>query len=259
MLGGGRMGSALLGGLLRSGWCTKADVVVVERRPEARAQLAERFPGLALKTSAEPADALVVAVKPADAEAACRLLPRNSYARVLSVVAGVQIAKLDEWIGAGTPIVRAMPNTAALLGTSASAIAANESVTEEVLEWAESVLSSIGVVVRLPERSLDAATGLSGSGPAYFFLVAEALVEAGVAEGLDREVSRVLTVQTMLGAARMLAESGESAETLRAMVTSPGGTTAAALRVLERAGVRAAFGDAVSAAAAKSREIGAAH
>lgn len=256
ILGGGRMGSALLGGLLRSGWATQRECAVVERRPEAREVLHDRYPEVDVIARAIPADALVVAVKPNDAESACAELPSKAYQRVLSVVAGITIAKLERWVGPDVPVVRAMPNTPALLGTSASAVAAGASATEEDLEWAEAVLSSIGVVVRLPEHLLDAATGLSGSGPAYVFLVAEALVEAGVLEGLDREVSRVLTVQTILGAARMLAESGESAETLRAAVTSPGGTTAAALRVLETRGVRAAFLDAVSASAAKSRSIG---
>jgi pyrroline-5-carboxylate reductase len=255
VLGGGRMGSALLGGLLRSGWCDQSSCAVVERRPEVRELLQERYPDLAVLSEPVAADALVVAVKPADAHPACALLPAKGYPRVLSVVAGVTIAQLEQWLWPGAAIIRAMPNTPALLGTSASAIAAGPSATEDDLEWAETVLSSIGVVVRLPERLLDAATGLSGSGPAYVFLVAEALVEAGVLEGLDREVSRVLTVQTILGAAKMLAESGESAEVLRAAVTSPGGTTAAALRELERGGVRAAFLEAVSASAAKSREI----
>lgn len=250
------MGGALLGGLLRSGWASEGDCVLVERRPEIREVLQDRFPRVRVLSEPIPADALVVAVKPSDAQAACASLPVGGYRRVLSVVAGVPIAKLEGWLWSGAAIIRAMPNTPALLGTSASAIAAGAAATEEDLEWAEAVLSAIGVVVRLPERLLDAATGLSGSGPAYVFLVAEALVEAGVLEGLDREVSRVLTVQTILGAARMLAETGESAETLRAAVTSPGGTTAAALRVLEARGVRAAFLDAVSASAERSRAIG---
>lgn len=256
VLGGGRMGSALLGGLLRSGWCAAEEVAIVERRSEVRELIDDRFPGVTVMERPVAADALVVAVKPGDARTACTLVKDRGYGRVLSVVAGVPIAKLEEWLWDGAAVVRAMPNTPALLGTSASAIAAGSSATEDDLVWAEAVLSSIGVVVRLPEHLLDAATGLSGSGPAYIFLVAEALVEAGVLEGLDREVSRVLTVQTILGAAKMLAESGESAEALRSAVTSPGGTTASALRVLERSGMRAAFLDAVSASAEKSREIG---
>jgi pyrroline-5-carboxylate reductase len=256
VVGGGRMGAALLGGLVRSGWAPADECAVVERRPEVRDVLRARFPGLAVLEEPVASESVVLAVKPSDAEAACARLADVSCARVLSVVAGVTIERLAGWLWPGAPIVRAMPNTPALLGTSASAIAGGPSASEQDLVWAESVLSSIGVVVRLPEHLLDAATGLSGSGPAYVFFVAEALVEAGVLEGLDREVSRVLTVQTILGAARMLAETGESAEVLRAAVTSPGGTTAAALRVLESRAVRAAFLDAVSASAARSRALG---
>ena len=149
-----------------------------------------------------------------------------------------------------------MPNTPAVLGAGASALAAGPGVGESDLDWAEGVLSSIGVVARLPEHQLDAVTGLSGSGPAYVFLLAEALVEAGVNEGLDREVSRLFAVQTLLGSARLLAETGESPEALRAAVTSPGGTTAAALRVFEAHAFRSAVLEAVAAATARSRELG---
>ncbi len=257
VLGGGRMGSALLGGLFRSGWATQDECTVVEVRPEARELLADRHPGLRVVEVPEAAEAAVVAVKPPDVEAACRSLPVHGYDRVLSIVAGATIARLESWLWPGAAVIRAMPNTPALIGTSASAIAGGTAATEEDVSWAESVLSSIGVVVRLPERLLDSATGLSGSGPAYVFLVAEALVEAGVLQGLDREVSKVLTNQTILGAARMLTESGESAEVLRAAVTSPGGTTAAGLRELEARAVRAAFLEAVAAAARRSQELGA--
>lgn len=249
------MGSALLGGLLRGGWAGPEQCVIVERHPEVAGRIAERFPGVPVVAEPVAADAVVLAVKPGDVELACRSLPAGAYGRVLSVAAGVTVAKLESWLWPGARVLRAMPNTPALVGASASALCSGTVAGEEDLVWAEQVLSSIGVVVRLPERLLDAVTGVSGSGPAYVFLVAEALVEAGVLEGLDREVSRVLAVQTLLGAARMLAETGESAESLRAAVTSPGGTTAAALRVLESRAVRAAFLDAVSAAAARSRAI----
>lgn len=255
VLGGGRMGSALVGGLIASGWARPEECTVVERREEARTALEERFPGLATSAAPVAGESLVLAVKPVDAEEVCRAIPAGSYARVLSIVAGTTIAQLESWLWDGARVVRAMPNTPALLGTSASAVAAGREAQADDLDWAEAVLSAIGVVVRVPERLLDAATGLSGSGPAYIFLVAEALVEAGVLQGLDREVSRVLTVQTILGAARMLAETGDSAEVLKAAVTSPGGTTAAGLRELESHGVRVAFLDAVAAAARRSREM----
>jgi pyrroline-5-carboxylate reductase len=255
ILGGGRMGAALVGGLVRAGWADREQVVVVERRPEARAALEERYPQITVVGRLEPATAAVLAVKPADLEAACRALPRQGYQRILSIAAGTPISRLESWLWPGLPIIRAMPNTPALLGAGATAIAGGSAAREEDLAFAETVLSSIGVVVRLPERLLDAATGLSGSGPAYVFLVAEALIEAGVLEGLEREAARVLAVQTVLGAARMLDETGESAEALRAAVTSPGGTTAAGLRALEARAVRAAFLEAVSAATARSKAL----
>ncbi len=143
------------------------------------------------------------------------------------------------------------------MGAGAAAVAPGSSAGDEHLEWAESILGAVGTVTRVPETLLDAVTGLSGSGPAYVFLVAEALIEAGVLVGLPRDVAAALATQTLLGSARLLAESGELPEVLRAQVTSPGGTTAAGLRVLESAGVRAAFLEAVAAATERSRELGA--
>ena len=175
---------------------------------------------------------------------------------MVSIVAGVTIAQLESWLGPGVAVLRAMPNTPAVLGAGASGLPVACRSSEDDFMWAEAVLSSLGVVARLPEYQLDAVTGLSGSGPAYVFLLAEALVEAGVNEGLDREVSRLLAVQTLLGSARLLVETGESPEALRAYVTSPGGTTAAALRVLEAHGFRSAVIEAVAAAANRSRELG---
>ena len=153
-------------------------------------------------------------------------------------------------------VVRAMPNTPALVGAGASAIAGGSRAVEADLDWAESILGSVGRVVRVTEAQLDAVTGLSGSGPAYVFLVAEALVEAGVLVGLARPVAEALVTQTLLGSARLLAESGRPAAELRADVTSPGGTTAAGLRALEDRAVRAALADAVVAATARSAELG---
>ena len=256
VLGGGRIGGALLGGLLRSGWAEVSECVVAEKRPEARELLLERFGELRVVEAPIDADAAVLAVKPSDLRVACADLRGARFNRVLSVVAGATLTQLESQLWPGAPVVRAMPNTPALLGMSASAIAAGRHASESDLEWAEGVLSSIGVVARLPEPLIDAATGLSGSGPAYVFLIAEALIDAGVLAGLEREVARLLSVQTILGAAHMLAESGESAEALRAAVTSPGGTTAAGIRALERAGLRAAFLEAVMAARDRSAELG---
>jgi pyrroline-5-carboxylate reductase len=149
-----------------------------------------------------------------------------------------------------------MPNTPALVGAGAAAIAPGSAAGEDDMAWAESVLSAVGIVERVDEGLLDAVTGLSGSGPAYVFLVVEALVDAGVLNGLSRPVSRALVVQTLLGSARLLADSGQDAEQLRAAVTSPGGTTAAGLRALEAGAVRSAFLEAVTTAAERSRELG---
>ena len=150
-----------------------------------------------------------------------------------------------------------MPNTPALIGAGASAICAGSGATDDDMAWAETVLGAVGVVVRVPEKQLDAVTGLSGSGPAYVFLVAEALAEAGVLNGLPRDTAETLAFQTLAGAARLLAEGDSGPADLRAAVTSPGGTTAAGLAELERHGARAAFLDAVTAATRRSRELGA--
>jgi pyrroline-5-carboxylate reductase len=199
----------------------------------------------------------VVAVKPGDVEAACRALGAAGVPRVLSIAAGVPLAKLESWLAPGTAVVRAMPNTPALVGCGAAAIAPGRAASDGDLAWAEEILSAVGKVERVGEALLDAVTGLSGSGPAYVFLVVEALIEAGVAVGLPRPVAETLTVQTLLGSARLLAESGERAESLRAAVTSPGGTTAAGLAALESRAVRAAFLEAVAAATKRSKELGA--
>ncbi len=232
------------------------DVVVVEPIDERRAALVAAHPGLVV--AVEPpsgADGAVIAVKPTDVADAAAAVAAAAPRRVVSIAAGVTLAQLEGWL-APIPVVRAMPNTPALVGAGAAAIAAGSTAGPADLAWAEEVLGSVGFVVRVTEKMMDAVTGLSGSGPAYVFLVAEALVDAGVHVGLDRATSAALTRQTLLGAARLLDESGDLPEALRAAVTSPGGTTAAGLRVLEQRAVRAAFLDAVAAATDRSRELG---
>jgi pyrroline-5-carboxylate reductase len=253
VLGGGRMGEALVGGLLANGWAKADEITIVEKLDHRRRELTARHQGLQVSDEAVRADGAVVAVKPSDVQAACEGLEAK---RVLSIAAGVPLSAIEGWLPAGTPVIRAMPNTPALVGAGAAAIAPGSSAKDDDMAWAEEVLSAVGVVVRLPEHLLDAVTGLSGSGPAYVFLVAEALIEAGVLAGLPRDVSVTLATQTLLGSARLLAESGDTAEVLRAAVTSPGGTTAAGLRALEQHGVRAAFLEAVMAATTRSRELG---
>lgn len=251
------MADALVGGLIGAGR-PLADLSVVEISPERRAELGAARPGLVVLDAPGPAQSLVVATKPADVAAAVRsaLDAAPGLRRVLSIAAGVSTATLDALVGADVAVVRAMPNTPALVGEGISAICGGVHATDDDLAWAEDLLGAVGAVVRVPEPSMDAVTGLSGSGPAFVFLVAEALVDAGVSAGLPREIADRLTRQMLLGSARLLAGSDGGPEALRAAVTSPGGTTAAGLHRLESAAVRAAFIDAVAAATARSVELG---
>jgi len=255
------MGAALVGGLLEGGW--EADTLsIAEIDGERRSALELQFPNVRVVPSAAwavaDADVVVVAVKPGDVEAtlAIALPALGADTLMLSIAAGVTIATLEALVP-DRPVVRAMPNTPALVGIGASAIASGSHATADHLDLAERLLGAVGIVVRVGEPALDAVTGLSGSGPAYVFLVAEAMIEAGVLVGLSRDIARQLVVQTLLGSATLLAQGGSGPEALRAQVTSPGGTTAAGLRELETHGLRAAILDAVSAAARRSRELGA--
>jgi pyrroline-5-carboxylate reductase len=256
LVGGGKMGEALLTGLVHSGWAEAGDLAVAEKLGPRRAELEAAHPEVAVMAEPGPAEGAVIAVKPGDVEEACRAVAGVGVKRVLSIAAGVRLAQLEGWLGSGPAVVRAMPNTPALIGAGAAAIAPGPSAGEAELVWAEEILASVGAVVRVPESMLDAVTGLSGSGPAYLFLVAEALIDAGVLVGLPRPVSEQLAVQTLVGSARLLAESADGPHALRAAVTSPGGTTAAGLRALEAAGVRSAFLEAVAAATERSRQLG---
>jgi pyrroline-5-carboxylate reductase len=256
LVGGGRMGEALLNGLLSAGW-PAGDLMVVEKDPARREAMPPEVATLGTVEEVPTGPAgVVLAVKPADVEPVCAALSRAGAARVLSIAAGVTIASLEGWLGGRTAVLRAMPNTPALVGAGASALSAGSTAGAEDVSWARAVLESVGTVVELPEPALDAVTGLSGSGPAYIFLVAEALIDAGVLVGLGRDVAKALAVQTLLGSARLLAETGQEPAELRAGVTSPGGTTAAGLRALEAAGLRAAMLDAVAAATKRARELG---
>jgi len=196
----------------------------------------------------------VIAVKPYDVASATASATSAGAARILSIAAGVTLAALESAAGDAV-VVRAMPNTPALVGEGAAAIAGGVGATDDDMAWAESILGAVGTVVRVPESHLDAVTGLAGSGPAYVFMVAEALIDAGVHAGLTRPTAESLVTQLLVGSAALLRERGD-ASALRAMVTSPGGTTAAGLRVLEQRAVRAAFVDAVAAATARSIELG---
>lgn len=254
VVGGGNMGAALLGGLIAGGWAPPDELAVVEVSAPRRQVLSQQFPGVHVLTSVDRCQAAVIAVKPGDVASAVAAAVAGGATRVLSIAAGVSVARLEAAAGGGVAVVRAMPNTPALVGQGAAAIAGGSSATDDDLQWAEGILGAVGTVVRVPEHQLDAVTGLAGSGPAYVFLIAEALIDAGVLAGLSRPVSEALVTQLLVGSAALLAERGDAAQ-LRAMVTSPGGTTAAGLRRLEEHGVRSAMLEAVMAATARSREL----
>ena len=259
VVGGGRMGEALIAGLIGSGRLSASEFLVVEPDGPRAAALAATH-GVTTASGLEHCsldpttfDALI-AVKPGTVADICRRLA-GRVGRVLSIAAGVTTATMEAALGDKTPVVRSMPNTPALVGVGASAVAAGRHASDDDLDWAAAILGAVGVVERVDEKLLDAVTGLSGSGPAYLFLVAEALVDGGVMQGLPRSVAVTLARQTIAGAGRLLVESGDQAAQLRANVTSPGGTTAAGLRALESAGVRSAFIEAVAAATARSNEL----
>ena len=257
VVGGGNMGAALVGGLVAGGWAT-ADLAVVEVVEARRSALTEMFPGVAIAATVPPCDAALIAVKPYDAAAAASDAARAGARRVLSIAAGVSIDTLQQACGDGVAVVRSIPNTPALLGKGAAAMCGGTFATDDDLVWAEEILGVGGTVVRVAEPVLDAVTGLVGSGPAYLFLIAEALIDAGVLAGLTRPVADALVRQLFVGSAAMLDEYGDPVA-LRAMVTSPGGTTAAGLRVLEEHGTRSALLEAVLAATDRSQEHGKPH
>jgi pyrroline-5-carboxylate reductase len=282
IIGGGSIGEALLSGLLRAGRQVK-DLVVAERVPDRGKYLADTYSVLVTSSVTDAVDNatfIVVAVKPADVESVLADLAdaaagaENDGAEqvFVTVAAGITITYFESKLPAGTPVIRAMPNAAALVGAGVTALAKGRFVTPPQLDEVSALFDAVGGVLTVPESQMDAVTALSGSGPAYFFLMVEALVDAGVAAGLSRPVAADLTAQTMAGSAAMLLErmnqdrpsaDGEALGTrvdataaqLRATVTSPGGTTAAALRELERGGLRAAVDAAVQAAKSRSEQL----
>jgi pyrroline-5-carboxylate reductase len=259
IIGGGKIGEALLSGLIRR---SGADgIAVCERSPERAADLSARYgvPAVDLADAAGRAQVLLIAVKPQDIGTLLDALGRSvdpGRHLVVSVAAGIPTARIEAALPAGTPVVRVMPNTPALVDEGMSVLSAGAHAGEEHLDRAEALLSAVGRVRRVPEAQQDAVTALSGSGPAYFFYLVEAMVDAGILLGLPRTLAADLIVQTALGAAVMLRDSGEHPVQLREAVTSPGGTTIAAIRELERHGVRAALIAAIEAAHARSVELG---
>ncbi|WAC90958.1 pyrroline-5-carboxylate reductase [Mycobacterium sp. Aquia_213] len=282
IIGGGSIGEALLSGLLRAGRKVK-DLVVAERVPERAKYLADTYSVQVTSSLADAVDNatfIVVAVKPADVESVMGELTKAASAAAgdsaeqvfVTVAAGITLAFFESKLPAGTPVVRAMPNAAAVVGAGVTALAKGRFVTAPQLQEVTALFDAVGGVLTVPESQMDAVTALSGSGPAYFFLMVEALVDAGVAAGLSRGVATDLTAQTMAGSAALLLErldkeqgpadsealgkqADATAAQLRAMVTSPGGTTAAALRELERGGLRTAVDAAVQAAKKRSEQL----
>jgi pyrroline-5-carboxylate reductase len=282
IIGGGSIGEALLSGLLRAGRQVK-DLVMAERVAERAKYLADTYSVRVTKSLAdavEHATFVVVAVKPADVESVMGELTKAASAAegdgaeqvFVTVAAGITLGYFESKLPAGTPVVRAMPNAAAVVGAGVTALAKGRFVTAPQLEEVTALFDAVGGVLTVPESQMDAVTALSGSGPAYFFLMVEALVDAGVAAGLSRGVATDLTAQTMAGSAALLLErldqeqgpagsealgkqADATAAQLRATVTSPGGTTAAALRELERGGLRTAVDAAVQAAKRRSEQL----
>jgi pyrroline-5-carboxylate reductase len=262
VLGAGKIGEALISGLVSSGWREPAELWATSRRQERVDELTERYGVRATTSNAEAvsgAAIVVVAVKPQDIEALLGeiggLLAEEQT--VLSIAAAIPTALIEGHLLARVPVVRAMPNTPSTVHEGIAGVAGGAHAAESHLAAASEVLSHLGRVVRVPESQMDAVTAVSGSGPAYFALLAEAMIEAGILLGLSREISTQLVVQTMFGTAKQLRDTHTHPVELREMVTSPGGTTIAAIRVLEMAGVRAAFLNAIQAAMDRSRELAA--
>ncbi|HEU4676411.1 MAG TPA: pyrroline-5-carboxylate reductase [Motilibacteraceae bacterium] len=258
VLGGGKLGEALLSGLLRAGRTT-SDVVVSERSSEQGAKLREKYgvEVLDVAAAASRADVVVLAVKPQDMAALLdQLAPAlPAGALVVSVAAGITTSFLEERLPAGTAVVRVMPNTPVLVDQAMTAISGGSHADAAHLDAVEEMFRSVGRTLRVPESQLDAVTALSGSGPAYFFYLVEAMTDAGILLGLPRQVAHDLIVQTAIGSAIMLRDSGEHPVTLREAVMSPAGTTIAAIRTMEDHGVRAAMLAALEAARDRSREL----
>lgn len=260
IIGVGSVGEVLLGGLIRAGW-DRDRVAIVVRREERAAELEERYGvrAVSLTEATQTASIVLLAVKPQDIAALLQQLAPHLTPDhlVVSVAAGVPTAFIEAQLGDDIPVVRVMPNTPAFVDEGISAISAGSHADEKHLAATEEIFSPVGKVLRLPEKHQDAVTAMSGSGPAYFFFLVEAMIDAGILLGLPRSMAADLVVQTALGAAVMLRDSGEHPVQLREAVTSPGGTTINAIVELERHGVRAALISAISAAKDRSAEIAA--
>ena len=264
-LGAGNMAEALIKGLLSSNAATKENVTATGRRPERLDELARAY-GIAVTLDnaapASVADILVLSPKP---QAMGKLLSQIAPAieargdarpLIISVAAGVPIAALERKLGVGSRIIRAMPNTPALVSAGATAVSGGEHATDADLEVATKIFQAVGICTVVDENLLDAVTGLSGSGPAYVFLIIEALSDAGVKVGLPRYTALKLAAQTVFGSAKLLIDTGTHPGTLKDQVTSPGGTAIAGLHTLEAGGLRTTLMDAVESATRRAKELG---
>jgi pyrroline-5-carboxylate reductase len=261
LLGTGNMAEALVKGLLRAGTANADEILCAEPRAERREEIAARY-GVAVLASnleaTEQADIVVLSVKPQTMEHLLdEIAPAVDHRKlVISIAAGISIAAIARKLGAGVRIVRTMPNTPALVGAGATALARGAHATDADLEQARALFQAVGTTVIVEEQHLDAVTGLSGSGPAFLFLVIEALADGGVKVGLARPVAMALAAQTVLGSAKLVLETGEHPGRLKDQVTSPGGTAIAGVHALEQGGLRAALIAAVEAATRRSHELG---
>lgn len=260
-IGGGQMAKALAGGAVRAGLVTPEQLLIAEPNPQQKEQFREVLGKVQLCDHGHEVlaacDRVVLAVKPQvlqqiGGELASRVEPRHL---LVSIAAGISLPQLQTLLGTKR-IVRVMPNTPSQVGAGAAGIAADGNVPESDVAWVEQLMNAVGTTVRVPDRLLHAVTGVSGSGPAYIYLVIEALSDGGVAQGLPRDLATKLAAQTVLGAAKMVLDTGLHPGQLKDQVTSPGGTTIAALRHLEKAGLRSALIEAVAKAAERSEELG---
>jgi pyrroline-5-carboxylate reductase len=260
-IGGGNMASSLIGGLIADHFDPK-QISVADTNDSQRESVAARY---GISTSADnqaaaaSANVVILAIKPQHLKAVAEELAptiQQNHSLVVSIAAGIRSEDINQWLGGGTAIVRAMPNTPALIQTGATALFANTQVSSEQQDLAESILRAVGLTLWVDDESLmDAVTALSGSGPAYFFRIMEAIEAAGVELGLTKETAHLLTLQTSLGAAKMALESRESVATLRKQVTSPGGTTEQGLKALDEHNIDTVFSDVLKAARDRSEEL----
>ncbi|PKQ17404.1 MAG: pyrroline-5-carboxylate reductase [Actinobacteria bacterium HGW-Actinobacteria-7] len=260
VIGGGKMGEAIVSGLLASGTVPADRITIAEPVGARRDELASRYSVGVVSDGIQAlgdADMVILAVKPQAVDQVVKGLSQALARAVLvSIAAGITCARLESFLPEGSSVVRVMPNTPVMVREGMAIVSGGSSVSDEQIQTVAGLFSAVGRAIVVPESAQDAGTAISGSGPAYFALVVDALARAGVAQGLTRDTAQALAVQTMLGTAKMLEETGMHPEALIDGVSSPGGTTIAAINVLEDRAVRAAFAEAVSAAVRRSRELG---